>query len=261
MAAKPERGSGDPGASGEPLKPSVEAGVPEAWLVVAGHADLAENVDRLLGDADLVTDMALANYEGPLWEHFSNEIAKYSYAVVGSWVARKLIFERCKSKGLGGLPAIDRDFTADEVQGLTDETVVKALFHFRRDVLIKRKWDPRKGATLRTYFIGQCLIRFPKIYRSWLRTENRELYESTDDVAELDFHAGGVDIVERKVIAGIVASAAMSSVKDPRVRKAMHMIAEGHPQADVARVLGITEKAVERMLANERARLKTRGVG
>jgi len=261
MAAKPEREPREPGASGEPLQLPMDAQVPEAWLVEAGHADLADNVDRLVGDADLVTDMAFANYEGPLWEHFSNEIAKYGYAVVASWVARKLIFERCKSKGLGGLPAIDRDFTADEVQGLTDETVVKALFHFRRDVLIKRRWDPRKGATLRTFFIGQCLIRFPNIYRSWLRAENREQYESTDDVVELDFHAGGLDIVERKVIAGIVASAALASVKDPRVRKAMHMIAEGYPQADVARALGITEKAVERMLANERARLKKRGVG
>lgn len=261
MAAKPEREPGHPGDSGEPLQLPVEGQVPEAWLVEAGYADLADNVDRLAGDVDLVTDMALANYEGPLWEHFSNEIAKYGLAVIASWVARKLIFERCKSKGLGGLPALGRDFTADEVQGLSDETVVKALHHFRRDVLMKRRWDPRKGATLRTFFIGQCLIRFPNIYRSWVRAENRERYESTDDVVELDFHAGCVDMVERKVIASVVASAAMASVKDPRVRKAMHMIAEGHPQADVARALGVTEKAVERMLANERGRLRKRGVG
>jgi len=49
-----------------------------------------------------------------------------------------------------------RDFEPDEVEELTYETVSKALFHFRRDVLMKHAWDYRKGATLRTFFVGQC---------------------------------------------------------------------------------------------------------
>lgn len=261
MAARPERMPGTAGSPAASLQLSTNQPVPEAWLIEAVHADLADDVDRLAGDVDLVTDLALSNYEGPLWDHFSNELAKYGIAVIASWIGRKLIFERCKSKGLGGLPAINRDFTAEEVQGLTDETVGKALFHFRRDVLMKRKWDARRGATLRTYFVGQCLIRFPNIYRSWLRAEEREQYETTDDNDELAYFAGSIDHVERRVIARIVASRALSFIRDPRVRQAMHMIADGHPQADVARVLGVTEKAVERMIANERARLKKRDVG
>ena len=261
MAAEPESEPGLPGASGEPIQRDSDDSVPEAWLVEAGQIELADNLDRLAADADLVMEMALGKYEGPLWEYFSNELARYGHAVISSWVGRRLIFERCKSKGLGGLPMRDRKFTDDETQGLTDETVAKALFHFRRDVLMKRKWDSTRGATLRTYFIGQCLIRFPNIYRSWFRSENREHYDVTDDMEELGYQAGRIDAVDRQVIASIVASDAMASVKNPRVRKAMFMTANGHPQTEIARVLGVTVKTVERMLANERDRLRQRGVG
>lgn len=260
MAAKPEREPGVPGSSGEPLQRPL-SGVPEEWLADAVHQDLADNVDRLQGDVDLVTSLALAEYAGPLWEYFSNELAKYGYAVIKSWIAQKLIFEKCKKRGYG-LLVLDRTFTQDEIEGLADETVAKALFHFRKDVLMKRRWDPTKGASLRTFFVGQCLIRFPNIYRAWLDdVEDDRRYAFTDDIVELDFQAERTTAVDTRVIASIVASQLMSEVKDPRVRKAMHMTADGFPQTEIARVLGVSVKSVERMLANERDRLRKKGVG
>ena len=86
---------------------------------------------------------------------------------------RGLIWERCKTKGLGGLTPLGREFTQDEMQELTDETVAKALWHFKHDVLMRHKWDYHRGASLRTYFIGQCLIRFANIYRRWWGNEVR----------------------------------------------------------------------------------------
>lgn len=152
-----------------------------------------------------------------------------------------------------------RPFTTDENDELTGETVAKALRHFRTDVLMKQRWDHRKGASLRTYFIGQCLIRFPNIYRRWRAGEVRNRLETTEDEELLDFLRGGAKGPEKQVVAGITSSQAMASVKDPRVRKAMHMRAQGWTQTDIAEVLGVTEKTVERMFANERQRLKKRG--
>jgi hypothetical protein len=84
---------------------------------------------------------------------------------------RRLIFQRVRERGYGGLPdppdgAHD---DPDTVAELAQETVAKALRHFHDDVLVPGKWDSRRGATLRTYFIGQCLIRFANIYRRWWR--------------------------------------------------------------------------------------------
>ena len=54
---------------------------------------------------------------------------------------------------------------------------------------------------------------------------------------------------------------AMVEVTDPRVRKATSLTAAGHPQADIARVLGVSTKAVERMLARAREMLRKKGLG
>ncbi|MBT9257721.1 hypothetical protein KMZ30_19285 [Phycicoccus sp. KQZ13P-1] len=140
MDSEPESEPELPGASGAP----VQQQVPEAWLVEAGHADLADTVDRMAGDVDLNLSLALAGYEGRLWDYFANELAKYGCAVIASRIRRKIIFERCRTKGFGGLPTSNRPFTEDEVAELTYETVTKALFHFRHDVLMKSKWDHRR---------------------------------------------------------------------------------------------------------------------
>jgi hypothetical protein len=119
MAAKLEREPGEPGRFGEPLQRHPRDQVPETWLVESDHQDLADSVDRLQGDVDLVTSLALAKYEGDLYDYFANELAKYGYAVLKSWIAKKIVFERCKQKGFG-LRVLDRDFTQQEIEGLAN---------------------------------------------------------------------------------------------------------------------------------------------
>ncbi len=51
---------------------------------------------------------------------------------------------------------------------MAGEVVTVALAPFRDEVLLPGLWDPAKGASLTTYFVGQCILRFPNVYRSWL---------------------------------------------------------------------------------------------
>jgi len=53
----------------------------------------------------------------------------------------------------------------------------------------------------------------------------------------------------------------LTGIKDPRVRATMRLTAAGRSQAEIAGILGVTEKTVERMLYNERIRLKKRMAG
>lgn len=245
-----------PGASGALLQPQV----PEAWLVEAGHPDLADTVDRMAGDVDLNVSLALARYEGPLWDYFANELAKYGYAVIASWIRRSMIFERCRTKGFGGLPTSDWPFTEDDVAELTNETVAKALVHFRCDVLMKGKWDHRRGATLRTYFVGQCLIRFPNIYRRWWAGEHRNRARLTGDDELLSAYRGTSSGPESQVVAGMTAHEALATVKNGRVREALRLRGQDWTYAEIADYFEVTHKAVERMIANERTRLRKRGI-
>jgi hypothetical protein len=251
------------GAAGAPVQRAEEAAkaISIEWLAEADHQSLADNVDRLAADNDLIQSLAFGGFVGREWEYFSTELARYGIAVIGGWMRGGLIFAKCRDRGLGGLIGPGRPFDDDEIEELTGETVSNALVHFRRDVLIPHKWDYRKGATVRTYFVGQCLIRFANVYRRWHGNEIRNRYHLTGDNAALDVFSPRIPNPDQPAVDRTVALEVISGIKDPRVRKAMFLTADGWTQAEIADELGVTEKTVERMLANERARIKRRQVG
>lgn len=252
MALEPQREPGVPGASSVPLQRVSDDDVPADWLREPHNDHLGEKVDRLAADYDLVNSLALRNYEGREWEYFATELAKYGMAVIAGWMRKPgVIFEKCRAKGFG-LPSIGRPFTDDEVEELTGETVAKALKHFRTDVLMKHKWDYRKGAALRTYFVGQCLIRFANIYRRWYGNESRNRLEGADDAVVHDLIGPGSDDPARDATDRAVALHFLADVKNPQARRAMVLTAQGRTQAEIALELDVTEKAVERMLAYAR---------
>jgi hypothetical protein len=257
VATEPESTPGQPGA---PARVQLEDDdLYEEWCREAGARELAESIDRMAADVELVTDMALEGYDGPVWRQFANELAKYGVAVFRSWIATGSIYRHCADKGWP-VKRLSRSFDEDEVEGLADETVTEALHHFRGGVLMKHKWDSRRGATLRTYFIGQCLIRFPNVYNAFRRDVIRYEHEPTDELEPLIRLSDLSPAPERHVVPHVISVNALESVKSPKVRKVMLMTAEGWMQADIATELGTTEKAVERMLANERDRLRGRGI-
>lgn len=257
MGHEPEPQAEPPVAGlGVPVQRPPEAEpVPESWLREAEHRQLAERVDRLEADYLLVTSLAWSKFEGPEYDYFATELARYGMAVVAAWLHRGTIFARCRERGYGGLPELGRPFEPDEVDELTNETVAKALDRFRSDVLLTRKWDYRKGASLRTYFVGQCLIRFANIYRRWHAGEARNRLQSADD-GLLDALLPRRDDISQQVVDGVLAETTLAGIKDVRVRRAMAMTAVGRSQAEIAAELGVTEKTVERMLSNQRARLR-----
>ncbi len=263
MALEPKRKPGAPGDSGEPVqRASLADELSLDWALSEEDRRLAEHSRRLEGDVEVVTLLALAEFEGEQWTMFAYELAKYGMAVIGGWMFNGMIFQKCRAKGWG-LAELGRPFTNEEIEELKGETVAKALWHFKHDVLMKRKWDSTKGASLRTYFVGQCLLRFTNIYRDFRKEEVRSRAASRADDHELILELGGVhksdfqlatahrDEIER----------ALGDVKDPRVRQAMLMTAIDKPQSEIAELLGVSEKTVERMLANERKRQEKRRTG
>lgn len=263
MATEPQREPGTPGTSSDPVQRTPEAlAVPAEWVREPEHTELAEKVDRLAGDVDLVTLLALQNYAGVDYDYFARELAKYGMAVLGAWMFQKTIFTKCRVRGYG-LPVLERPFTDDEIDELKGETVAKALHHFRVDVLMKRKWDSTKGASLRTYFIGQCIIRFANIYRQWYANEARSKNSTRvgDDQFLIELLGAGTHDTAKAAADRAVIEQALAEVQDPRVRRAMRLTAVGATQSEIATDLGVTEKTVERMLANERHRQKGRRAG
>ncbi|MHA6631829.1 hypothetical protein ACU61A_40905 [Pseudonocardia sichuanensis] len=220
-----------------------------------------DKLDRLAADVDLHTRLALVGFTGPEYAEFQTELTRYGLDVMTGWLRTGKIFAKMQQAGYG-LPrppegVLDRD-AQDELAG---ETVTVALARFHHDVLLRRRWDPRKGARLTTFFVGQCKIRFANIYRAWLDKElpSTRLVDPADDPT-LDVAAPAVDGPEWRAVARGYIRRGVRGIRDPRVHRAFELIAADHSQAEIAHDLGMSEKGVERMLANQRTRLRKLGI-
>lgn len=222
-----------------------------------------ERVERRVADYELHTRLALAGFAGAEYEEFRTELTRYGLDVMIGWLRTGKIFPKMREAGYGlpGAPtgSLDRD-AQDE---LAYETVATALDHFHHRVLLRGGWDPRRGARLTTFFIGQCKIRFANIYRTWLDKEVRTALPVAPEHYEL-LHANHAPVLaespEWRAVARGYIRRGMRAVNDPRLHRAMELIAADNTQAEIAEDLDITEKAVERMLANNRDRIRKLGI-
>lgn len=267
MEEQPEAAPAVPERSSAPVQRHVLSDVSSSsWLDDdTEESASAQRLDRLVEDYNLVTMLALGGFQGSDYAYFETELAKYGIAVISSWLRRRLIFAKCRERGFGGLPEppVGSFDDPDTVSELASETVAQALYHFRSDVLLKGRWDPRKGASVRTYFVGQCLIRFANVYRRWWNNEARRdgAPADTSTLAALDpFDRRQPPSVEDLVVEQASVDRALQAIKDPRVRRALAFYGAGYTYREIAARLETTEKAVERMIANERTRMRRRGI-
>jgi hypothetical protein len=131
-----------------------------------------EKVDRLAADVELHTRLALTGFTGPDYYEFQTELTRYGVDVMTGWLRTGKIFAKMREDGYGLPLPPDGALDCDAQDELAGETVAVALFRFHHDVLLRRRWDPRKGARLTTFFVGQCKIRFANIYRAWSTTRS-----------------------------------------------------------------------------------------
>jgi DNA-directed RNA polymerase specialized sigma24 family protein len=239
-----------------PLQPQVGAGLVPYWAKAASAFKNADHVDRLQADYVLVLELGWRNFEGPEYDYFQGEMVKYAVAVLTSWIRKRTIFHYCRQRGHGGLPAAPANVFDDAglVEDLVMETVGRALVTFRDYVLVPGRWDYRRGASLRTYFIGQCLIQFANVYQSWRRhdADRIEAVPVEEPREFLQRHDPGP---EELVVQQQYAGALLEGMK-PRDRQIFTMISMGITQVKIAERLGVTPKTVERVVANHRDRLR-----
>ncbi len=101
--------------------------------------------------------------------------------------------------------------------------------------------------------MGQCLLRFPNIYRKWLQQVPRIGADPFDVVAH--GRPSGQD-VEDDVIRSHAAEAALRAVRSEDARIALVLVGFGHTYPQIAQRLGKTEKAVERTIGYAREQVQ-----
>jgi hypothetical protein len=150
-----------------------------------------ENAKQRLADRALIAELAAAGFAGPVFEVAETEFAAYGIAVLMAWMRTGQIFGKCLAMGR---PVSDHalQWSRDDRLEIAIETTARALRFFIDKVLKPEKWDHRRGASLRTFFVGACLMQFPNVFDVWI-TEQRRWAQVNDDEPILDDAVGGAD--------------------------------------------------------------------
>ena len=117
----------------------------------------------------------------------ATELIKYGMAVLIGWMRSELIWVRVAERTkFGQLPRPIGWLWCDEAWNeIAVNTLLDALPNFRDSVLRSGRWDPRGRASLKTFFIGQCLFRYPNVYRRWHAAAERRRNEIPDNPHDL----------------------------------------------------------------------------
>lgn len=190
------------------------------------------------------------------WRMLNETLGEYGHSVITSWIQNRSIFSRVK--GLTGVtlpcfPELTESGAASELAGVT---VTVSLVSFRRMLENGTGWQPCKGASLRTYFIGQCLMCFPNEYRRWTR-ENRAGRISVDYSQSVE----QVEIADHTLepCRIVLARAAVTQLLDQvpeRVQLALICTAAGYSQREISAMIKTTPKGVEMLLHRFRAQCR-----
>lgn len=208
-------------------------------------------MERLLGDLDLLNDVRAAGFRGPKFDELVKALAEYGYQVLGSWIRTGMVFGKLAEKGKAHYLAryekrIPPSFDAFE---MTSDVVAEGIVGFRDEVLMPGVWDHRRGASLTTFFIGQCLLRFPKVYIEWLRSSrHNKLCVPPDELNRRQ--KPSESLYDDPAMIAVVRSRFEESrdLVPPQTRAILMLVEEGYSHPEIAQLLGISVGAIESRL-------------
>jgi hypothetical protein len=234
------------------------------WLNDADVEAATERLLRLEGDRDLVSTLAAAGFKGREYDTFQNELARYGFAVIRGWIFKGVILQKVRERSFGALPPEPvAGALIEDAESLAGETVAVALKGFHDEVLVPGKWDPAKGAVLRTFFVGQCLLRFSNIYRVWHNEQRRRVAPVDLDLLEINRPGSTAGKLEPPSIAALRTAElkdVLGEIADNRVKAIFWESAiAGRTYAEIGTIYDMTPKAVELAIARARATLKKKG--
>lgn len=165
----------------------------KAELHGAASPKLEAHMARLEADAGLLTKLQLHGFQGRAWENAAGILVGYAHDVLRGWIRSGKIHRICREKGIRVTRTVVLPCDSD-IHDLATDVAAIALRAFREKVLIPGRWSASRGATLATFFVGQCLFHFSFEYRTWLRAylRSRPLQSGLDSPGELEHLSGAV---------------------------------------------------------------------
>lgn len=245
---------GDPRQPSEPLQPAADFDFDDDELPEDEH------LDRLLGDSDLLYRLQVSGYAPEEWRRPSEEFGRYGYDVLVGWMFTGRIWHEVFRKTGRHPRRPDSPFDEDTIRQLCADTVINGLEAFLENVLKKNKWDPQRGASLKSYFVGQCCFQFENVLRSHYRRLKRNREDVVKDPSDWEELQGTNEGADAQVLRHEQKSDALATVSSAKARDAFALQWLGYSEAEIAERLGEPdEKTIENMLGYQRRKAKKRG--
>ena len=145
----------------------------------------SEESERLAGDRELYEVLREQGFQGRDYDDFEIELMGYGFACIKKWILTRELLSKCQEK-LRFVPTEEEVrldlLTPDETEEIAQDIVVEAVLGFRKDALVGGKWSPTGGASLKTFFVGRCLIEACKA----MEQRARELERTTRYIQEVE---------------------------------------------------------------------------
>ncbi|MFF2367800.1 hypothetical protein ACFVU0_34510 [Streptomyces sp. NPDC058122] len=222
------------------------------------YDDSYETALRLRTDCLLLEELRASSFNGRLYDAYRNELARYGLDVLAVWIRSGKIARMCREKGR---PVTTHELRSmswekDELAELAIETVSYGLHYFFNKVLQPGRWKPERGATLKTFFLGSCVLQFPNAYQRWLNESYqwRQMVDSRVAVEDVYPCTGQGDQTADFVLDRQTAKELLDSIPDPQTRAAAHLVMWGYTYAEAGAQVGLSDRALEGRFRRIRAK-------
>jgi hypothetical protein len=248
----------------------------EAELAVHGEA-AGDRAAQRVAEIRLLEVLRAEKFTGPRFERLIEKmmprLVGYAFPIMNHWIRNGHIFDEClkfrrpiikQARAAASEWTLEEQeaFAADSIIG-TDKTIGGVEF-FLDYGLLKEHWDPEKGASAATYFVGACACCFTQVCNKWWKDKviAEAMLTSPTDVNE----EGEEDLLlrvadpshspEELVVLRDTAARAMAQVKDPKVQEVLLRRSLGETQVEAAAAVDLSPKAAERRLHTQRQHMR-----
>jgi hypothetical protein len=242
---------------------AAEEAAEEAALLVPGRPGAADRelrrAERLRADQLLVEAVLDQGLNGSRHRALEHELITYAVPVLQQLLADGRLVS--KATQLGAPPASPDAwlyFTEEDRREFAHDMIASALPRFTKVVFEERRWTPGRGASLKTYFVNACILKFARLQAQWL--DYRRAVRPSGLEFDPDAFASAADPAATVIIQDEVRQL-LSKIKDDRLRETMVLRGAGWTAENAARAAGMTPKSAEGKLARLRKDLKEERAG
>ncbi|MFH9871618.1 RNA polymerase sigma factor [Streptomyces lydicus] len=218
------------------------------------------SAERIRRDVERVADLAYHGFAGPTYRVFEDDLCRKSLPMLRGMLRSgklpRLSQQKHQRRGIA-LYVHDEDLrllhnSAEARDEIAVEILLRALKSFRDNGLVGGGWNPwhagRHGAcSLTTYFIGQCVWEFRRVYLRWRRArlhlaEHEVAMRSSDALLRLLQTPSHLPGPEARVAGGALSD--LINKRSAESRAVVLLAHEGYDDSQIAERLKTTAAAV-----------------